>query len=107
MSWKGWTVLILSIWLIVASFIPAITGSKAANLADFLIVGLVILIAGIFMLKTSKVAGWIELIVGIWLVISAFIPPIIGSKGGALANGLIFGIIALIFAFFDRKSSYA
>ncbi len=107
MGWKGWTILILSIWLIIASFIPAIIGSKVANLTDFLIVGLVILIAGIFMLKTSKVGGWIELIVGIWLVISAFIPPIIGSKVGALVNGLIFGIIALIFAFFDKKKSYS
>ena len=105
MTWKGWTALIFSIWLIIASFIPAIVGSKVANLTDFLIVGLVLLGVGIPMLKTSKVAGWTELLVGIWLVISAFIPALTASKGGALANGLIFGIIALIFAFFDKKKA--
>jgi hypothetical protein len=55
------------------------------------------------MLGTSKVAGWIELLLGIWLIIAAFIPGITGSKGAALANGLVVGIIALILAFFDRK----
>jgi hypothetical protein len=103
MSWRGWIVLIFSLWLIVASLIPGIVGSKGANIADFLIVGVVLLIAGIFMLGTSKVAGWIELLLGIWLIIAAFIPGITGSKGAALANGLVVGIIALILAFFDRK----
>jgi hypothetical protein len=105
MGWKGWVILILSIWLIIASFIPGIVGSKGANLADFLIVGLIVLILGALMIKTSKIGGWIELLVGIWLVISAFIPGITGSKAGAMVNGLIFGIIALIFAFFDKKSA--
>lgn len=105
MSWKGWTVLIFSIWLIVASFIPGIVASKGANIADFVIVGIVLLVAGVFMLGTSKIAGWVELILGIWLLVSAFIPAITGSKVGALINGLVIGIIALIFAFFDRKST--
>jgi len=105
MSWKGWLTLIVAIWLIIASFIPGIVGSKGANLADFLIVGILFLVAGILMLSTSKTAGWIILLTGIWLVISAFIPGITGSKNAALANGLIFGIIALIFAFFERKKT--
>ena len=103
MTWRGWLALIFSLWLIVASLIPGIVGSKAANLTDFLIVGIVLLIVGIFMLGTSKVAGWIELLVGIWLIIAAFIPGITGTKGAALGNGLTFGIVGLIFSFFDRK----
>jgi len=105
MSWKGWLTLIFAIWLIVASLIPGIVSHKGANLADFLIVGIVFLITGIFMLKGPKVAGWIVLISGVWLIISAFIPGITGSKVGSMVNGLIFGIIALIFAFFDRKKT--
>ncbi len=105
MSWRGWLTLIFAIWLIVASFIPGITGSKTANLVDFLIVGIVFLIAGASMLPTSKLGGWVVLLSGIWLIISAFIPGITGSKGGSITNGLIFGIIGLIFAFFDRKRS--
>ena len=103
MGWKGWIALIFSIWLIVASLIPGIVGSKGANLVDFLIVGIVLLVAGIFMLGTSKVGGWIELLLGIWLIIAAFIPAITGSKGAAITNGIVVGILGLIFAFFDRK----
>ena len=103
MTWRGWLALIFSIWLIIASLIPGIVGSKVANLTDFLIVGIVLLVAGIFMLGTSKLAGWIELILGIWLIIAAFIPGITGVKGAALGNGLTVGILGLIFAFFDRK----
>ncbi|HEW92523.1 MAG TPA: hypothetical protein ENF81_08280 [Thermotogaceae bacterium] len=103
MSWKGWLVLIVAIWLIVASFIPGIVGSKVGNITDFLIVGILFLIASIPMLKTSKV-GWVILLISIWLLISAIIPGITGSKGGAMANGLIFGILAAILAFFDKKA---
>lgn len=105
MSWKGWLTLVVAIWLIVASFIPGITGSKGANLANFLIVGILFLIPGILMLSTSKLAGWIITLTGIWVIISAFIPGITGSKGAALANGLIFGILALIFSFFEKKGA--
>jgi len=105
MGWKGWLTLIFALWLIIASFIPAITGSKAGNIADFIIVGIVFLITGSLMLKTSKIGGWVLLLSGIWLLISAFIPGIVGSKAGAMTNGLIFGIIGLIFAFFDKKSA--
>lgn len=105
MTWKGWTVLIFSIWLIIAAFIPGIVNSSSANLANFLIAGIVFIAAGLPMLRNSKTAGWIILLSGIWLLISAFIPGITGSKGGAMTNNLIFGILAAIFAFFDKKSS--
>ena len=105
MSWRGWVTLIFAIWLIVASLIPGIVSSKGWNLADFLIVGIVFLITGIAMLKGPKAVGWVVLIIGIWLIISAFIPGITGAKGASMANGLIFGIIALILSFFDKKSA--
>jgi len=103
MSWKGWVTLLVAIWLVISAFIPGIVDSQGANLANFLIVGILFLITGIPMLRTSKTAGWIITLVAIWLVISAFITGITGSQTGAMTNGLIFGIIALIFSFFDKK----
>ncbi len=105
MSWRGWVTLIFSIWLIIASLIPGIVSHKGANIADFLIVGLIFLIVGIVTVKSdeSKGIGWVTLIIGIWLIISALIPGITGSKGGSMANGLIFGIITLILSFFNKK----
>ncbi len=127
MSWKGWVVLIVAIWLIIGAFISGFTGGgqAAANntqsatntnvnsgsgnhvfsLVNFLIVGIIFVIMGIFMLSSSKTAGWIILLSGIWLIISAFIPGITRSGGASLANGLIFGILTFILAFFDKKAA--
>jgi len=103
MSWQGWLTLIFAIWLVIASLIPGIAGSKVANIVDFLIVGIVFLITGATTIPKSKAMGWIVLLVGIWLIISALIPGITGSKTGAMTNGLIFGILALILSFFMKK----
>ena len=103
MSWQGWLTLIFAIWLVIASLIPGIVGSKVANIVDFLIVGIVFLITGATTIPKSKAMGWIVLLVGIWLIISALIPGITGSKTGAMTNGLIFGILALILSFFMKK----
>jgi len=103
MSWQGWLTLIFAIWLVIASLIPGIVGSKVANIVDFLIVGIVFLITGATTIPKSKAMGWIVLLVGIWLIISALIPGITGSKAGAMINGLIFGILALILSFFMKK----
>ncbi|MCD6551707.1 SPW repeat protein [Thermotoga sp.] len=103
MSAKGWIILILAIWLIVSVLIPGISGSKGANLANFLIVGIIFLITGAVSLKDVKIAAWIVLLSGIWLIISAFIPGITGSKGAAITNGIIFGILNLIFSFYLKK----
>ncbi|PLV58734.1 SPW repeat protein [Thermotoga sp. KOL6] len=102
MSGKGWVTLIVAIWLIVSVLIPGISGSKGANLWNFLIVGAIFLITGLAALKETRIS-WIVLLSGIWLVVSSFISGITGSKGAAIANGLIFGILNLIMAFYMRK----
>ena len=127
MTWKGWTVLIVAIWLIVAAIIAAfigtapastaannsatstavqqVYGGKLFNLTNFLIVGIIFAAIGIFMFTGSKAAAWIVLLSGIWLIIAAFIPSITGSKAGAVTNGLIFGVLVAIFSFFDKKQA--
>ncbi|MDK2785621.1 MAG: hypothetical protein PWQ80_300 [Thermotoga sp.] len=103
MTVKGWITLIFAIWLIVSVLIPGISGSKGANLANFLIVGIIFLITGLTSLKDSRVPAWIVLLTGIWLIISAFIPGITGSRGAAIANGIIFGVLDLILSFYLKK----
>ncbi|AJG40666.1 MULTISPECIES: SPW repeat domain-containing protein [Thermotoga] len=103
MTVKGWITLIFAIWLIVSVLIPGISGSKGANLANFLVVGIIFLITGLTSLKDSRVPAWIVLLTGIWLIISAFIPGITGSRGAAIANGIIFGVLDLILSFYLKK----
>ncbi|WP_206076353.1 SPW repeat domain-containing protein [Marinitoga lauensis] len=81
MTWKGWTVLIFAVWLIIAAFIPGVVGSSSANLTNFLISGIVFIAAGLPMLKNAnKTAAWIILISGVWLLISAFIRELLVQK---------------------------
>jgi len=128
MSWKGWTVLVIAVWLIIAAFISGFSGGNGAvannttenstnttatkgnmnsvnlfSLTNFIIVGIIFATMGLFMFSSSKVAAWITLLSGIWLIIISFIPAITSSSSASLTNGLIFGILVLIFSFFDRR----
>jgi len=103
MSWKGWLTFVIALWLIVSVLIPGISGSKGANLANFLIVGIVFLAAGLMSVKEFKLPSWLVVIFGVWLIVSAFVPGITSTRGGAIANGLIFGVLNLILSFFMKK----
>ncbi len=103
MSWQAWLTLIFAIWLVIASLIPGIVGTQGANIANFIVVGIVFIITGATTISKSRTIGWIVLLIGIWLVISACIPGITGSKAGAMTDGLIFGILTLILSFFMKK----
>lgn len=104
MTWKDWTVLILSVWLIVSAFIPGIVNSSTGNLTNFLIVGILMLFVSFPMFKGSKGVAYGVLIFSLWLIISAFISGITGSKGAAMTNALVVGIITLILSFYDKKA---
>lgn len=104
MTWKGWVILILSVWLIISAFIPGIVTSSTGNLTNFLVVGILMLIVSFPMFKASKGVASGILIFSLWLIISAFISGITGSKGAAMTNALVVGIITLILSFFNKKA---
>ncbi len=94
--WQDWVNVILGIWLIIAGFIPSITASKGASLWNDLIVGIIVLILAAWVAK-SRWPEWINVILGIWLIIAAFIPSIVASKSGNMWNDIIVGILIVIF----------
>jgi hypothetical protein len=53
MTWKGWTVLIFAVWLIIAAFIPGINGSKAGAMTNYLLFGILTAIFAFFDKKSS------------------------------------------------------
>ncbi len=91
--WQNWVNFALGIWLVIAAFIPGITASRSGSLWNDLIVGVLVAIFAFMSIKAKKAICWINAILGIWLVIAAFIPM---SKSGNLWNDLICGIIILI-----------
>jgi len=95
--WANWVNLVLGIWLIVAGFVLK-TPPKTANFWNDLIVGIIVAILAYISTTTKRVICWINVVLGIWLIIAAFLPSIVGTKTGNLWNDLIVGIVVLIVA---------
>jgi len=92
----GWITGVLGIWLIVASFI--VTGGEINNLANDLIVGLIVAVAGLSAFITRRV--WLGLVTGIlaiWLIFSAFL--FFNNQFLYARNNLIVGVITTILGF--------
>ncbi|MFZ0544379.1 MAG: hypothetical protein WAM60_03010 [Candidatus Promineifilaceae bacterium] len=98
----NWIVALLGLWEfgdIAAIFVPDF-GKIQAFVWDHIIVGLILMIAGVWAAQTGNVGtakklNWIAAIAGIWLVVSSFIlgNPFI-SVG--LWNDIVVGVIVLI-----------
>lgn len=94
MTWKGWLALLVSIWLIISAFVPALLAPW-----NFAIVGILFVIAGFSMIPDgSKWQGWLIGLIGIWLFIAAFI-----AGTHTLSHCLILGILVFIFSLTARK----
>lgn len=55
-AWQGWAVAIIGgVWMIISSFISAITGNGTASMINYLIVGIIVIIVSLF--ERSKSAA--------------------------------------------------
>jgi membrane-bound ClpP family serine protease len=91
--WQAWINAILGLWLIVASF--TIAGSKAANLANGLIAGIILLVLGLWAAVSYK--GWQSLVVaviGAWVIVAGLWFP--SSYVATVANDIIAGVVVAI-----------
>ena len=82
----------------IAAFIPGITASKTGSFWNDIIIGILVAIFAFVAIGAKKAICWINAIMGIWLIIAAFIPGIVASKSGNLWNDLISGVIILVIA---------
>ncbi len=89
----------LGIWLLVSS---VLFQSIQANITNLIIVGIISAISGLTLTVKKSIEGWIGAVLGIWLIISAFIPSleIIPCK---YCNAFISGIIFILIGFVKSK----
>lgn len=93
-SWRnttggGWVNILLGIWVVISPFVLAIHSPKAlwSNVAT----GAMIAILAVLRSSMHRAGwSWLNLILGIWLVISPFVLLV---SGAAMWNNVIFGII--------------
>ena len=91
----------LGIWLLVSAILFQSAGANTINL---IIIGIISAISGLTLTVKRTVEGWIGAIVGLWLIISAFIPSfesIPCKYCNAFTTGIIF--IAIGFTNFKKE----
>ena len=90
--WQDWLNFLLGLWMVISGFLPGVVHNKSVSLWNDLIVGVLVLIFGAWV-ASKKWPEWINVILGIWLIIAAFIPSVVT----AAANNIIVGILIAIF----------
>ena len=89
----------LGIWLLVSAILLQ---SAAANTTNLIIVGVISAISGLTLTLKKSFESWIGTALGLWLIISAFIPSleIIPCK---YCNSFIAGMIFIVIGFTKFK----
>jgi len=85
----------LGIWLFLSAIVLQATMS---NIINFLIVGIISAISGFTLTVKRTVEGWTGAILGLWLIISAFIASI-ETVPCKYCNAFIIGIIFIVIGF--------
>ncbi len=97
----SWLVVIAGIWTIISPFILGFS-SAATPLYNNVIVGIVLVVLGAWAalshaVTTERTLDWINVIVGIWLLISPFVLAF-SAMTNPMWNNVIVGIITIILA---------
>lgn len=98
----SWVNIILGIWVLISPFVLAFTFPRSIwnNVATGIVVG----ILAIIRLSTREQPGWswVNVVLGIWLIISPFVLAF--ATGAALWNNVILGIIIAAIALSSASS---
>lgn len=89
----------LGVWSLVSAIILQ---SAAANTTNLIIVGIISAISGLTLTVKKSIEGWIGAVLGLWLIISAFIPSLenIPCK---YCNTFTAGIVFILIGFVKSK----
>ncbi len=96
MTGSRWILAVLGLWVAFSAFLGF--GSEAYMWSN-LLAGLLVLVMGVPLVTQVRWEGWAEVVLGLWLVVAAFVPGLREGTGLALNNvfvGLVIGLTALV-----------
>lgn len=93
---RGWIIGILGVWLFILPFFAEYPAFSAWW--NTFLVGIVIVGIGLSMVNIKHWQGWISVWLGLWLILSSFL-PILHHGTGFYINNIICGIIGMIAGF--------
>ena len=94
LRWREWARLILGVWLFLAPFLMSYGSfANAAARNCFMVGGAVAVVAGWVLPSHERWEEWVNLALGIWLVIAPFALDFYGAQEAAAWNQIIVGIL--------------
>lgn len=96
--WQDWVMLIFGVWLFFTPFWMFGYASAASVAAtNAYILGILVALFAIIALAAARPwEEWVELVLGIWLVISPFVLGFYSVESGAAWNAVILGALVII-----------
>jgi hypothetical protein len=93
--WQDWVNLLLGLWLIAAPFVGVGVSNNLAA-ANSYVAGVVVAISAIAAITRPYVwEEWLNLVVGLWLIIAPFILQFSG-QAGPMWNQIIVGLVIAV-----------
>jgi hypothetical protein len=107
--WQDWVLVVLGIWTFVSPFWMAGYASHASVAAGnaYILGILVVGFAWAALATARRWEDWVELILGIWLIIAPFVLRFWTNEHGAGVNQLIVGILVALDAIWALRDTTA
>ena len=96
-EWQDWCNLLLGIWLCLSPWVLRFVDDREAT-ENAVAVGFLIIVAEVFTFSMLRVVEeWINVVLGMWLVVSVWALEITAStaKGDLVASGLLICLLAV------------
>jgi hypothetical protein len=106
-EWQDWCNLLLGIWLCVSPWALRFVDDRAAA-ENAVFVGFLIILAEVFTFSMLRVVEeWINVVLGMWLVVSIWALEITASaaKADLVVSGLLISLLALYEIWDARRSA--
>ncbi len=93
--WQDWVMLIFGVWVFLSPFwMPAYASRGDAAAWNSYIFGAIVVVLSWAALATKQLwEDWINLLLGIWLIIAPFVLRFYGHEPGAAWNQIVLGVL--------------
>ena len=98
----SWLVALVGLWEVIAAFVLRYAASSAA-LWNAIIIGVALIVLGVWAAlsnqeMTDKTLDWINVVLGVWLIIAPFVLGYYSAIVAAIWNDIIVGIVVTVLA---------
>jgi hypothetical protein len=93
--WQDWVILVLGIWLFFSPFwMSGYASTNNVAAWDSYVLGIATAVFAIAAISTGRVwEEWVELVLGIWLILSPFFLSFYNTAHGAAINQIVVGLL--------------